>query len=189
MGSSVAPVLLQGRGGSVALVLLGREAGPLVLLGRGALGQAVALVLQQGCKAVALVLAPSKQLPQNNNMGRIRFPIIFSRNFISSASTAEVQEAQLGRLRGGPSRAREGQEVGGVSERAVLGEADNDHVKLYQHSSMVINLQTNVPEPFEPKVEEQLKEGLPIGLSDAQINLDSKSSMEIQIEQKAALKL
>ena len=31
--------------------------------------------------------------------------------------------------------------VGWVSERAVLGEADNDHVKLYQHSSMVINLQ------------------------------------------------
>ena len=31
--------------------------------------------------------------------------------------------------------------VGWVSERAVLGEAENDHVKLYQHSSMVINLQ------------------------------------------------
>merc|ERR1712037_296432 len=140
---------------------------------------------------VALVLLRGRGRGSNSpsiNMTRTRFAMIFSRNFISSASSAEVQEAQMGRLRGGPSRAREGQEVGWVSERAVLGEAENDHVKLYQHSSMVINLQTNVPEPFKPKVEEQLKEGLPVGLSDAQINLDSKSSMDIQLEQNAALK-
>jgi len=121
-------------------------------------------------------------------VSRTRFVKIFSRSFISSASSAEVQEAQLGRSRGGPSRDREGQEVGWVSERAVLGEPENDHVKLYQHSSMVINMQTNVPEPFKPKVEEQLKEGLPAGLSDAQINLDSKSSMDLQLDQIAALK-
>merc|ERR1712037_127340 len=125
---------------------------------------------------------------QSINMSKTRFAMIFSRNFTSSARSAEVQEAQMGRSRGGPSRAREGQEVGWVSERAVLREAENDHVKLYQHSSMVINMQTNVPEPFKPKVEEQLKEGLPVGLSDAQINLDSKSSMDIQLEQNAALK-
>ena len=75
-----------------------------------------------------------------------------------------------------------------MSERAFLGEVENEHMKLYQHSSMVISVQvaykistsyflhafsfqTNVPEPFEPKVEEQLKEGLPVGLSDAQVTM------------------
>ena len=75
-----------------------------------------------------------------------------------------------------------------MSERAFLGEVENEHMKLYQHSSMVISVQvaykistsyflhafsfqTNVPEPFKPKVEEQLKEGLPIGLSDAQVTM------------------
>ena len=33
------------------------------------------------------------------------------------------------------------------------------------------SFQTNVPEPFKPKVEEQLKEGLPVGLSDAQVTM------------------
>lgn len=75
-----------------------------------------------------------------------------------------------------------------MSERAFLGEVENEHMKLYQHSSMVISVQvsykistsyflhafsfqTNVPEPFKPKVEEQLKEGLPVGLSDAQVTM------------------
>ena len=74
-----------------------------------------------------------------------------------------------------------------------------------------------MPEPFKPTVENQLKEGLPIGLSDAQVmkktfdpelmmtmtdramdtvvsfiirsqmNLDIKSSMDLRLEQTAAL--
>jgi len=121
-------------------------------------------------------------------MGRTRLAMIFSRHFVSSARSVEVQEAQLGRSRGGPSRAREGQEVGWATERSVVSEAENDHIRLYQHSAMVIDLQTNVPEPFKPNVENQLKEGLPIGLSDAQMNLDIKSSMDLRLEQTAALK-
>jgi hypothetical protein len=99
-----------------------------------------------------------------------------------------LQEAGLGRARVGPSRAREDCRPGldpaaGVAGWSGAEEAgQHDSVKLYQHTSMVLDVQvtvmsrlppaaqTNVPEPFSPAGLE-LKEGIPAGLSDAQATL------------------
>ena len=88
-----------------------------------------------------------------------------------------MQEAGLGRARQGPSRARESQEVDVRADldqgaASTIGEVvETEHVRVYQHTSMVIDVQTNVPEPFNPALDDHLKEGIPVGLSDAQVHI------------------
>ena len=47
-----------------------------------------------------------------------------------------------------------------------------------------MDMKTNVPEPYEPQVEvgTDLKEGLPSGLSDSQVNLEARSNMDVRLE-------
>merc|ERR1711915_316225 len=57
-------------------------------------------------------------------------------------------------------------------------------LEFYQLSAVSISMQTNVPEPFkaEDEVLDHLKEGLPSGLSDSQVNLEARSNMDCRLD-------
>merc|ERR1712106_204935 len=60
----------------------------------------------------------------------------------------------------------------------------DNRVEFYQQSIVTMDMKTNVPEPFkaEDDHENELKEGLPIGLSDSQVNLEARSNMDFRLE-------
>eukprot|EP00092_Neocalanus_flemingeri_P027279 GFUD01029584.1.p1 GENE.GFUD01029584.1~~GFUD01029584.1.p1 ORF type:complete len:171 (-),score=46.66 GFUD01029584.1:388-900(-) len=62
----------------------------------------------------------------------------------------------------------------------------DSRVELYQQNNVSMILKTNVPEPFqaEEDTSEELKEGVPVGLSDSQVNLEARSNMDCRLELK-----
>eukprot|EP00090_Calanus_glacialis_P009823 TRINITY_DN1821_c0_g1_i2.p1 TRINITY_DN1821_c0_g1~~TRINITY_DN1821_c0_g1_i2.p1 ORF type:complete len:152 (+),score=50.97 TRINITY_DN1821_c0_g1_i2:59-514(+) len=59
-------------------------------------------------------------------------------------------------------------------------------MEFYQQINVTMDMQTNVPEPFqaEDETEDSLKEGLPAGLSDSQVNLEARSNMDFRLGNK-----
>ena len=48
-----------------------------------------------------------------------------------------------------------------------------DRVEVFQQIKVSMNMKTNVPEPYQAEVgEELMKEGLPVGLSDSQVSFN-----------------
>lgn len=66
----------------------------------------------------------------------------------------------------------------------VVPALERDRIEFFQQIKVSMDMKTNVPEPYEPKVEAgtDLKEGLPSGLSDSQVNLEARSNMDVRLE-------
>ena len=46
-----------------------------------------------------------------------------------------------------------------------------DRVEVFQQMKVSMDMKTNVPEPYQAEVEDELiKEGLPVGLSDSHVS-------------------
>merc|ERR1711935_47246 len=71
---------------------------------------------------------------------------------------------------------------------AMVGEDQKSHLEFYTElflqSILSMDVKTNVPEPFsaEDMSEDDLKEGLPAGLSDSQVSLEARTNMEYRLE-------
>lgn len=78
----------------------------------------------------------------------------------------------------------EGQLMGKVDPTNMMEHSLDIRVELYRQHNVSMGIQTNVPEPFraEDEYEDKLKEGLPAGLSDSQINLEARSNMVIRLD-------
>merc|ERR1711970_427713 len=130
--------------------------------------------LQTGCMSVAA-------LPQNLE-------------YLSNTQTKEVALSQANRVFGSGFLAHQG----AITE--IQAEEQNDpmdmmeqvtrgmdnRVEFYQQNIITMDMKTNVPEPFkaEEHLEDHLKEGLPVGLSDSQVNLEARSNMDFRLEMK-----
>jgi len=94
----------------------------------------------------------------------------------------EVSVSQASRMFGAGFLTGQQQEDGMETTSAVDDQNINDiRTKVYEIFNVNINMQTNVPEPFSADCEE-LSPGIPVGLSDAGMNLEARSNMDYRLE-------
>jgi len=114
--------------------------------------------------------------------------------YLSNTQTKEVALSQANRVFGSGFLTHQG----AISELQVEEQNDpmdmmeqatrgmDNRVEFYQQNIVTMDMKTNVPEPFkaEEDLEDNLKEGLPVGLSDSQVNLEARSNMDFRLEMK-----
>merc|ERR1711934_597302 len=116
---------------------------------------------------------------------------------ILQSQTREVASSQAARVFGSGFLSHQGSLTEVVMEQ---GNSDNsvvelvsgellgdirevDRVEVFQRINVPMDMKTNVPEPFNADIsEEMLKEGVPVGLSDSQVNLEARSNMDTRLE-------
>ena len=70
-----------------------------------------------------------------------------------------------------------------VASSELMGDIrEVDRVEVFQRINVTMDMKTNVPEPFNAEIsEEMIKEGVPVGLSDSQVR---KYSVKKNFKQK-----
>eukprot|EP00092_Neocalanus_flemingeri_P108250 GFUD01139004.1.p1 GENE.GFUD01139004.1~~GFUD01139004.1.p1 ORF type:complete len:165 (-),score=59.37 GFUD01139004.1:130-582(-) len=130
-------------------------------------------------RAVSIRLYSSSPLPENISE-------------LCSSQTKEVAMSQAVRVFGSGFLSHQD----AISEMQVVEQVDpidmmeqvtrgaDNRVEFYHQNSVTMDMKTNVPEPFqaEEDSEDKLKEGLPAGLSDSQVNLEGRSNMDFRLE-------
>ena len=70
-----------------------------------------------------------------------------------------------------------------VASGELLGDIrEGDRVEVFQRINVTMDMKTNVPEPFNADIsEEMLKEGIPVGLSDSHVNENVFSILNVRL--------
>ena len=70
-----------------------------------------------------------------------------------------------------------------VASGELLGDIrEVDRVEVFQRINVTMDMKTNVPEPFNADIsDEMLKEGIPVGLSDSQVKDNFYFSINISL--------
>lgn len=98
---------------------------------------------------------------------------------LSSSQTRELASAQAARVFGSGFLSHQGNIMDLAGDQNTLNMPDNvppmerDRMEFFQQNKLCMEMKTNLPEPYQPLGGEgsqlDLKEGLPVGLSDSQV--------------------
>ena len=81
------------------------------------------------------------------------------------------------------------QETGDSLDNVEMVGRDMDRVEFFQQVKLTMDMKTNVPEPFKAEInDEEIKEGLPVGLSDSHVSSRTSSLITLLSQSKSKSK-